>query len=116
MHVAVLMGGNSSEREISLLTGRAVATGLEEAGHQVTALDIASVKSVLEPDTLARIQAADVVFPALNGGEGEDGHLQAVLDVMGIRYALSGATASAMAMDKGSAKRIMRAAGVPTPK
>ena len=115
MHVAVLMGGNSSEREISLLTGRAVATGLEEAGHQVTVFDIASVKSVLEPDTLARIQAADVVFPALHGGEGEDGHLQAVLDVMGIRYALSGATASAMAMDKGSAKRIMRAAGVPTP-
>lgn len=115
MHVAVLMGGNSSEREISLLTGRAVVAGLEEAGHQVTAMDIESVRAVLEPDNLARIQAADVVFPALHGGEGEDGHLQAVLDVMGIRYALSGAAASALAMDKGSAKRIMRAAGVPTP-
>jgi len=115
MHVAVLMGGNSPERDISLLTGRAVAGALEEAGHRVTALDIPSVRAVLDPATLAQVQAADVVFPALHGGEGEDGHLQAVLDVLGIRYALSGAAASALAMDKGSTKRIMRAAGIPTP-
>lgn len=112
MKITVLMGGDSPERDISLLTGQAVVRGLEKAGHQVQGVDIPSVLSVM---TLAELKDTDLVFPALHGGQGEDGHLQAVLDVMGIPYALSGAAASALAMDKSSSKRIMRAAGIPTP-
>ena len=112
MRVLVLMGGDSPEREVSLASGRAVAAGLERAGHEVLARDIASVAAVLD---LPDLRDADVVFPALHGGDGEDGHLQALLDVLGVPYALSGAGASSLAMDKGSTKRIMRAAGIPTP-
>jgi D-alanine-D-alanine ligase len=112
MRIAVLMGGDSPEREISLLTGRAVADGLRRSGHEVELVDIPSVGAVLDLEMLKEVE---MVFPALHGGEGEDGHLQAVLDVMKIPYALSGAAASALAMDKSSAKRVMRAAGIPTP-
>lgn len=115
MHVAVLMGGDSPEREISLLTGRAVARGLEGGGHEVTLVDLPAVGAIFEPDVLERIRRAEVVFPALHGGDGEDGHLQAALDLLKIPYALSGHAASALAMDKGASKRIMRSAGVPTP-
>ena len=112
MKIAVLMGGDSPEREMSLMTGQAVADGLRRAGHEVELVDIPSVCAVLDLDVLREV---DMVFPALHGGEGEDGHLQAVLDVMKIPYALSGAAASALAMDKSSSKRVMRAAGIPTP-
>ena len=112
MRVLVLMGGDSSERDVSLASGRAVAAGLERAGHEVLARDIPSVAAVLD---LPELRDVDVVFPALHGGSGEDGHLQAVLDVLGMPYAMSGAGASSLAMDKGSTKRIMRAAGIPTP-
>ena len=112
MKIVVLMGGDSPEREISLLSGQAVAKALSEAGHAVEAVDIPSVAMVMEMDNL---READVVFPALHGGQGEDGHLQGLLDVMNIPYALSGAAASTLAMDKGSTKRVMRAAGIPTP-
>ncbi len=112
MRIAVLMGGDSPEREISLMTGQAVADGLRRAGHEVELVDIPSVGSVLDMKVLREVE---MVFPALHGGEGEDGHLQAVLDVMKIPYALSGAAASALAMDKSSSKRVMRAAGIPTP-
>ena len=88
MRIAVLMGGDSPEREISLLTGRAVAAGLRRAGHEVEPVDIPSVAR--GPGSGHRSREVDVVFPALHGGQGEDGHLQAVLDVMGIPYALSG--------------------------
>lgn len=112
MKIAVLMGGDSPEREISLLTGKAVAAGLVAAGHEVESLDIPSVAAVMH---LEKLRNFDVVFPALHGGQGEDGHLQALLDLMEVRYALSGAAASALAMDKASTKRVMRAAGIPTP-
>jgi D-alanine-D-alanine ligase len=112
MKITVLMGGDSPEREISLMSGNAVVKGLEKAGHQVQGIDISSVAEVL---TLSALKDCDVVFPALHGGQGEDGHLQAVLDVMGIPYALSGAAASALAMDKSATKRILRSAGIPTP-
>lgn len=112
MRVAVLMGGDSSEREVSLHSGQAVAQGLREAGHEVVEVDLPSVAAVIGCPAL---QGVDVVFPALHGGDGEDGHLQAVLDVLGVRYALSGPTASALAMDKGLTKRLMRSAGIPTP-
>ena len=112
MRIAVLMGGDSPEREVSLASGRAVAAGLEKAGHEVLALEIANVAAVI---TMAELREVDLVFPALHGGQGEDGHLQALLDVLGIPYALSGAKASAIAMDKAASKRIMRAADIPTP-
>ncbi|MEN8008237.1 MAG: D-alanine--D-alanine ligase [Candidatus Krumholzibacteriota bacterium] len=112
MKIAVLMGGNSPERDISLMTGKAVAEGLRRSGHEVELLDIPSVRGVLDLDVLREV---DVVFPALHGGQGEDGHLQALLDILEVPYALSGPAASALAMDKSSAKRIMRAAGIPTP-
>ena len=112
MKIAVLMGGDSPEREVSLQTGKAVAAGLVNAGHSVELIDIPSVRSVLDLDLAGKV---DVVFPALHGGEGEDGHLQALLDILRIPYALSGAAASALAMDKSSTKRVMRAAGIPTP-
>lgn len=112
MKIIVLMGSDSSERDISLLSGRAVADALARQGHEVEAIDIASVAQVLELENLSE---ADVVFPALHGGQGEDGHLQAVLDVLRVPYALSGAAASSLAMDKGATKRVMRAAGIPTP-
>jgi len=112
MRVAVLMGGDSSEREISLQSGRAVAESLARAGHEVQAVDLPAVGAVLDLEVLRQV---DVVFPALHGGDGEDGHLQALLDVLGVPYALSGPAASAVAMDKALAKRIMRSAGIPTP-
>jgi D-alanine-D-alanine ligase-like ATP-grasp enzyme len=112
MRVAVLMGGDSSEREVSLRSGQAVAQGLREAGHDVVEIDIPDVAAVIGCEALRDV---DVVFPALHGGDGEDGHLQALLDVIGVRYALSGPTASALAMDKGLTKRLMRSAGIPTP-
>ena len=112
MRIAVLMGGDSNEREVSLETGRAVAAGLRRAGHEVTELDIPAVAAVMAPGFLGEV---DVVFPALHGGDGEDGHLQALLDLMGVPYALSGAAASALAMDKALTKRVMRSAQIPTP-
>ncbi len=112
MKIAVLMGGDSSERDISLLSGEAVAGALQRAGHQVLALDLPRIEAVLRD---GRLKEQDVVFPALHGGQGEDGHLQAVLDVMGVPYALSGPLASGIAMDKAAAKRVMRGAGIATP-
>lgn len=111
MRVAVLMGGDSSEREISLRSGRAVAEGLRRAGHDVRDVVLARVADVIgHPDLVG----VDVVFPALHGGDGEDGHVQSLLDVMGLPYAMSGPAASAVAMDKALAKRVMRSAGIPT--
>ena len=111
LRIVVLMGGDSSEREVSLETGRAVAGALREKGHQVEVLDIPHVSAVLDEPA---VRAAQVVFPALHGGFGEDGHLQALLDILDVPYALSGPLASGLAMDKAAAKRIMRAAGIPT--
>lgn len=112
LRIAVLMGGDSREREISLETGGAVVAALTGAGHEVDARVIASVSEVMVMSDLA---CFDVVFPALHGGDGEDGHLQALLDLMGVTYALSGPRASALAMDKSATKRLLRGAGIPTP-
>lgn len=112
MRIAVLMGGDSSEREVSLRSGQAVAQGLRESGHEVLEIDIPSVAAVIGCDVLRGI---DMIFPALHGGDGEDGHLQALLEILGLPYALSGPGASALAMDKGLTKRLMRSAGIPTP-
>jgi len=105
------MGDNSPEREVSLQTGAAIVAALETAGHRVAPLEIPSTQAVLS----ANFSDMDLVFPALHGAYGEDGHLQALLDIMGIPYALSGQLASAMAMNKAISKRIMASAGISTP-
>ena len=112
LRVLVLMGGASREREISLQSGRAVADALAGAGCEVEARTIDVVADVLGMDDLS---AWDVVFPALHGGEGEDGHLQSLLEIRRVPYALSGPLASAVAMDKAATKRMLRGAGIPTP-
>ena len=107
-HVAVLMGGWSNERPVSLASGRECAAALRRAGYQVTEVDvgrdIASVLSELKPD---------VAFNALHGPFGESGMMQGVLELLGIPYTHSGVLASALAMDKHQAKIAMKAAGVP---
>lgn len=144
MNIVVLMGGSSAEREISLRTGAGIARALRARGHDVTALDPATGSVLLpgseentplpaaaaqpgEVNALAPqregphvlesppLHRADLVFLALHGGAGEDGTIQALLDLAGKTYTGSGMLASAMAMDKAVSKRIFEHAGIPTP-
>src|SRR5262245_35698728 len=109
-HVAVLLGGWSAEREVSLRSGKSCADALERNGYRVTKIDvgrdIATVLQMLKPD---------VALNMLHGRPGEDGTLQGVLEVLGIPYSHSGVRASAIAIQKDVAKTLFRAAGVPTP-
>lgn len=144
MKIAVLLGGTSSERDVSIATGLQVAGALREAGHDVIAVDTArgvlsdddvrrmkergieslppartdlDILSTGDPSALTRapeLEGVDVIFLALHGGTGEDGTLQALLDLVGIPYTGSGHMASAIAMDKDLTKRLLRQAGVPT--
>lgn len=143
MRVTVLMGGTSSERDVSLASGLRVAGALRAAGHEVRVVDTARgtltaadeqlmleggrvVKTVPPdvqalvrlnralPGTLDHLADTEVIFLALHGGTGEDGTIQALLDLTGIPYTGSGHLASALAMDKDLSKHLFRAAGVPT--
>jgi D-alanine-D-alanine ligase len=109
-HVAVLMGGWSAERDVSLRSGRACADALGRLGYRVTEIDvgrdIAAVLSQAIPD---------VALNVLHGRPGEDGTVQGVLEILGIPYTHSGVLASALAMQKDIAKELFRAAGVPVP-
>lgn len=107
-HVAVLMGGWSAEREVSLVSGAAVVKALNARGFRVTPVDVGRDLA----QKLA-VVAPDVAFNALHGRWGEDGAVQGLLEVMGIPYTHSGVRASANAMDKPTAKRIFAAAGIP---
>jgi D-alanine-D-alanine ligase len=145
MKIAVLMGGVSEEREVSLASGAQVARALREAGHHVFAVDTS--RGVLtsgeeeallgagieKPETRAlsrdllrtgdtaaltrdpRVAGTDVVFPALHGGSGEDGTIQTLLELAGMAFVGSDRVACALAMDKDLSKRLMRDAGIPTP-
>jgi D-alanine-D-alanine ligase len=143
--IAVLMGGISDERDVSLASGVQVARALREAGHEVVAFDTARGALTREEEVhllesgVGRLPAAapgqdllasgdttaltrdpsvgeaDVFFLALHGGKGEDGTLQALLDVVGRPYTGSGMLGCALAMDKDVSKRLMRDAGIPTP-
>ncbi len=145
MKVVVLLGGNSAERDVSLASGAAVVSGLRKAGHSVIAFDtggdgsplieaeLAGMISIKEKppdpqDLLNRssavayaivgredVREADIVFNILHGGYGEDGRLQAVMDLLNIPYTGSGMLASALAMDKQLAKQLFRSAGAATP-
>lgn len=110
--IAVLMGGWSAEREVSLVTGKACADALERRGHAVMRIDLQRDLSVL----LAAMEAKpDVVFNGLHGRWGEDGNIQGVLNILGIPYTHSGLLASAVAMDKAMAKKLFEAEGIPCP-
>ena len=146
MKITVLMGGASSERNVSLASGLRIAEALRSRGHEVIAYDPSKgVISTEEerklteggvgreppsPELLAattggsflpalerqpELVSADVVFLGLHGGQGEDGTLQALLDMAHIRYTGSGHLASALAMDKDLSKKLFRAEGVSTP-
>ena len=110
-HVAVLMGGWSSERPVSLNTGEGCARALEGVGYRVTRVevnrDVAEVLAKLKPD---------VAFNALHGRYGEDGTIQGVLEILGIPYTHSGVLASSLAIRKDKAKMVVAAAGVPVAK
>src|SRR3954451_3315731 len=142
LRIAVLMGGTSSERDVSLASGIRITEALRQQGHDVIAVDTVAgllsaddekrllaggIVKTAPPDTksLIRMNAAmqgtlkalpqaDVLFLALHGGQGEDGTLQALLDLTGVPYTGSGHLASALAMDKDLSKHLFRAAGVPT--
>ncbi len=107
--VAVLYGGMSAEREVSLSSGRQVISALREAGYEVRPIDAGADLSAL---IAALTPAPDVVFNALHGRFGEDGAVQGVLDWLGIPYTHSGVRASALAMDKGVAKAVFATAGL----
>lgn len=109
-HVAVLMGGWSAEREVSLVSGAAVVAALRERGFRATVVDVdRNLAGVL------RDLAPDVVFNALHGRFGEDGTVQGLLEILGLPYTHSGVLASAVAMHKPTAKRLFRDAGITTP-
>ena len=142
LRIAVLMGGTSAERDVSLASGIRITEALRKCGHEVVAVDTVSglltaadeqrllaggVVKTVPPDTKALVRmnaamqgtlralpTADVLFLALHGGQGEDGTLQALLDLTGVPYTGSGHLASALAMDKDLSKHLFRAAGVPT--
>jgi D-alanine-D-alanine ligase len=109
-HVAVLMGGWSGEREVSLVSGRAVSDALRSIGLRVTPIDVAPNLGVV----LAGLRP-DVAFNALHGRFGEDGRVQGLLETLGIPYTHSGVLASALAMNKPAAKRLFAAADIPSP-
>lgn len=108
--IAVLKGGWSPEREVSLNSGAAAAKALKEAGYEVVEIDVgrelAAQLRAIEPDA---------VFNALHGQWGEDGCVQGVLEVLGVPYTHSGVLASALAMDKQRAKAVFEDAGIPAP-
>ena len=108
-HVAVLMGGWSKEREVSLVSGAAVATALKDTGFQVTEIDVhqdaAALLTQLYP-------IPDKVFNALHGRFGEDGCVQGLLNILGVPYTHSGVLASALAMDKPMSKRVFKEVGI----
>lgn len=109
-HVAVLMGGWSAEREVSLVSGAAVAKALKKTGCRVTPIDVQRDMGSLMTRLYPR---PDAVFNALHGRYGEDGCVQGLLNILDIPYTHSGLLASALAMDKPMAKRLFAAAGIP---
>ena len=110
LHVAVLMGGWSSERPVSLMSGEGVAKALEGKGHRVTRVDMGRDVAL----KLAQAQP-DVVFNALHGAPGEDGTVQGLMDLMGLTYTHSGLATSVIAIDKELTKQVLLPHGVPMP-
>jgi D-alanine-D-alanine ligase len=146
MKILILAGGESRERDVSLNTARAIAEGLQSLGHDIKMIDTGDGKDLLAGGTPAQllgknefnqashalaqtgsssmlstclpadVRDCDCVFIALHGGIGEDGTLQALLDLSGVAYTGSGVLASALAMDKYRAKLLFDSVGIPTPR
>jgi D-alanine-D-alanine ligase len=142
MKITVLLGGTSSERDVSVISGLRIADALRSRGHEVVAFDTAkgevsadeaarllaggvgtappspealrAMQDKVLLGNLAQLKSNDVVFLALHGGQGEDGTIQALLELVGVPYTGSGHLASGIAMDKDLTKRLLRQAGVPT--
>jgi len=110
LHVAVLMGGWSAEREVSLSSGSGIADALESLGHRVTRIDMDRKVAVKLTET-----QPDIVFNALHGTPGEDGTVQGMLDLMGIPYTHSGMVTSVIAIDKQLTKQALVPHGIPMP-
>lgn len=110
LHIAVLMGGWSAEREVSLSSGAGIAEALESLGHRVTRIDMGRNVAARLSDT-----QPDLVFNALHGTPGEDGSVQGLLDLMGLRYTHSGLATSVIAIDKVLTKQVLVPAGIPMP-
>lgn len=110
IHVAVLMGGWSAEREVSLMSGHGVADALARKGYKVTRIDMGR-------DVAAKLAEAkpDVVFNALHGTPGEDGSVQGLMDLMGLKYTHSGLATSVIAIDKQLTKAALVPYGIPMP-
>ncbi|MBU8907210.1 D-alanine--D-alanine ligase family protein [Desertibacillus haloalkaliphilus] len=112
MKIAVLYGGTSAEREVSLSSGKGVIKALENNGHEVVGIDF-------HPDRLADLVTladVDIVYIALHGRFGEDGRIQGFLDMLGVPYVGSGVLGSALAMDKAKSKTFFATAGIRTAK
>jgi D-alanine-D-alanine ligase len=110
--VAILMGGWSAEREVSLDSGRLVGVALQELGHQIIPVDVTRDLSHL---TKALTPKPDVIFNALHGVGGEDGTVQGILEILGVPYTHSGVDASAIAMNKVLSRRVFEQEGIPVP-
>ncbi|HWU72254.1 MAG TPA: D-alanine--D-alanine ligase [Sphingomonas sp.] len=110
LHVVVLMGGWSAEREVSLMSGKGIAEALESLGHRVTRIDMGR-------DVAIKLSEAkpDIVFNALHGTPGEDGSVQGMLDLMGLKYTHSGMVTSVIAIDKVLTKQALVPHGIPMP-
>ncbi len=110
LHIAVLMGGWSAEREVSLMSGTGIADALESLGHRVTRIDMGR-------DVAVKLSEArpDLVFNALHGTPGEDGTVQGMLDLMGLKYTHSGLVTSVIAIDKQLTKQALVPHGIPMP-
>lgn len=111
MKIGVLMGGISSEREISIQSGKQIIEGLKDTKHEVIEIIIQNKEEVIE-----RVRGLDFVFIALHGSFGEDGTVQSILEVLGIAYSGCGILCSAVCMDKMLTKRILEAEGIGVPK
>lgn len=109
MKIVVVAGGNSAEREVSLLSGQSVTNALIAAGHQVQTLDSLTA-------SIDEITDGDVVFPVLHGAGGEDGTLQEQLEERGAKFVGSGSAASALCFDKWRYRQVVTAAGLPMPR
>lgn len=110
LHIVVLMGGWSAEREVSLMSGAGVADALESLGHRVTRIDMG--RDIAEALAAAK---PDLVFNALHGTPGEDGSVQGMMDLMGLRYTHSGLATSVIAIDKVLTKQALIPHGIPMP-
>src|SRR5438552_9537520 len=108
--IGVLLGGLSSEREVSLRTGEAVLAALRDRGH-----DVLPIYVDRDVDVALRQEHIEVAFVALHGRWGEDGSIQGLLEMLGIPYTGSDVLASALAMHKGKAKELFRLHNLPTP-